>query len=51
MIGKEAYKTIKEKWNPEVAANRFYEYICQILNKKNTTEYEDDVLSIAVPIE
>ena len=48
-IGNNAYKTIVELWNGEVAANRFYN-LCQLIEKGEDTPYLDGPCSKAFPI-
>ena len=45
-LGKEAYKTVKEVWNPEVAAERFSEFAKELLLGR-IKEYEKGPLSRA----
>ena len=51
-IGRNAYKSIIEMWNPKVAAGRLYEFVDAYLNGKDTDSlFDDDILSKARPIE
>ena len=51
-IGRNAYKSIIEIWNPKVAAGRLYEFVDAYLNGKDTDSlFDDDILSKARPIE
>ena len=51
-IGRNAYKSIIEIWNPKVAAGRLYEFVDAYLNDKDTDSlFDDDILSKARPIE
>ncbi|HAL02163.1 MAG TPA: hypothetical protein DCP07_02300, partial [Lachnospiraceae bacterium] len=45
-LGKEAYKTVKEVWNPEVAAERFRDFANELLLGR-IKEYEKGPLSRA----
>ena len=51
IIEENAYYTVKKEWNPETAANRFYEFCNALLeNEKCLDKYEDGVLSRAIRI-
>lgn len=50
-IGKEAYNTIVNMWNPEMAAKRMYEFVDAYFNGQDVEElFKDDILSIAKPL-
>jgi glycosyltransferase involved in cell wall biosynthesis len=48
LMGKQAYNTIKNHWNPQNAAERFVELAQAIINKDvNSTLFEDGICSKA----
>lgn len=51
-IGKNAYESIINMWNPEMAAKRMYEFVDAYLQGEDIDNlFESDILSKAIPIE
>ena len=46
-IGKNAYLTLEQQWNPENAANRLYELSVSLLNSGSADIFEEGVCSKA----